>query len=95
MAGSNPERYEELIAALTAYINTLEEQCGVIDAAAEDCIDNMKNDELAIAAARKAHECVKNVLSTRETIQGVINGLQIELNEIYDTIERHKDLYED
>lgn len=90
MPGANPERYEELIAALTAFIMTLEEQCGVIETAAEDCIDNMKKDELAIGAAKKAHECAKNVLSTRETIQGVIDGLQLELNAIYDAIEKYK-----
>ena len=82
MAFADEQSYEEMISTLQDFISQAEEQCGVMESAGEDCVDNTEGDPAAEKANAKLQKCVANIRSTFEAIQGIIAALQAELEEI-------------
>lgn len=82
MAYSDEQSYEEMISILQNYIAQVEEQCGVMEKAGEDCVDNTDNDPAAEQSNAKLQQCVSQIRSSEEAIQEVIVGLQQEMEEI-------------
>lgn len=82
MAFADEQAYEEMISALQTFVSQAEEQCGVMESAGNDCVDNTDGDPAAEASNSKLQACVGNIRATFETIQGIISALQEELEEI-------------
>ena len=82
MAFADEQAYEEMINALQTFVSQADEQCGVMESAGNDCVDNTENDPAAEASNSKLQKCVGDIRSTFETIQGIISALQEELADI-------------
>lgn len=82
MAFADEQAYEEMINALQTFVSQADEQCGVMESAGNDCVDNTENDPAAEASNSKLQKCVGDIRSTFETIQGIITALQEELEDI-------------
>ena len=82
MAYADEQSYEEMISALQTFATEVEEQCGVLESAGNDCVDNTDGDPAAEKANAKLQQCVSNIRATLETIQGIISALQQELEAI-------------
>lgn len=82
MAFADEQAYEEMINALQTFVSQADEQCGVMESAGNDCVDNTENDPAAEASNSKLQKCVGDIRSTFETIQGIISALQEELEDI-------------
>ena len=81
MAFADEQAYEEMISALQNFVSQADEQCGVMESAGNDCVDNTENDPAAEASNSKLQKCVGDIRSTFETIQGIITALQEELED--------------
>ena len=82
MAYADEQSYEEMISALQTFISEADEQCGVMESAGQDCIDNTDGDPAAVAANSKLQKCVGDIRKNFETIQSIISALQQELEDI-------------
>lgn len=82
MAFADEQSYEEMINALQTFLSQAEEQCGVMESAGQDCVDNTDGDPAAEASNSKLQKCVGDIRATFETIQGIITALQEELEDI-------------
>ena len=82
MAFADEQSYEEMISALQMFVSQAEEQCGVMESAGNDCVDNTDGDPAASKANAKLQKCVGQIRATFETINGIISALQEELEEI-------------
>ena len=58
MAYADEQSYEEMISALQTFVSEAEEQCGVMESAGSDCVDNTDGDP----AAEKSNERCSFVL---------------------------------
>ncbi len=85
MAIADETSYEEMIQALQQYLSRLNDHCETLSAAAEDCIDNMEGDVNAEKASGRVQTCVKKISDNFETVQGIIDGLQRELDDLRNT----------
>lgn len=82
MAYADEESYEEMISKLQTFISDVEEQCGVMESAGNDCVDNTDNDPAAAKSNARLQQCVTGIRSATESIQGIISALQQELDDI-------------
>ena len=82
MACADEQSYEEMICALQTYISQVEEQCGVMESAGNDCVDNTEGDPAAEKSNAKLQQCVGNIRSAIESIQAIVAALREELDEI-------------
>lgn len=82
MAMADEASYEEMIQALQNYLKELNEHCETLSAAAQDCVDNMEEDVNSEKAAGRVQTCVGKISENFETIQGIIDGLQSELEDL-------------
>lgn len=83
MAGfANTEDYESMIQSLQKYMGEMQEECAALSSAAEDCVDNTDGDPAAAKSAEKLQGCVSKINSALESIGGVMQALQNELNQI-------------
>ena len=82
MANADEQSYEEMISALQTYVSQVEEQCGVMESAGNDCVDNTDGDPAAEKSNAKLQQCVGKIRSSVEAIQGIIAALQQELEDI-------------
>lgn len=82
MAYADEQSYEEMISALQTFMTEVDEQCGVLESAGNDCVDNTDGDPAAEKANAKLQKCVSEIRATLETIQGIISALQQELEDI-------------
>ena len=82
MAFADEQAYEEMISTLQTFISQVDEQCGVMESAGQDCVDNTDNDPAAEASNSKLQGCVGNIRATFDTIQEIITALQEELEDI-------------
>lgn len=82
MAYADEQSYEEMISALQTYVSQVEEECGVMESAGNDCIDNTDGDPAASTSNEKLQQCVGKIRSATESIQGIIAALQQELEDI-------------
>lgn len=82
MAYADEQSYEEMIAALQNFMTEVEEQCGVLESAGTDCVDNTDGDPAAEKADEKLQICVGDIRGTLETIQNIAYALQQELEDI-------------
>ena len=82
MAYADEQSYEEMISALQTFVSEAEEQCGVMESAGNDCVDNTDGDTAAEKANARLQKCIGDSRSTFETIQGIIAALQQELEDI-------------
>lgn len=86
MAYADEQSYEQMISALQTFVSKAEEQCGIMERAGIDCIDNTDGDPVAEKANAKLQKCVGDIRSTLETIQKIIEALQQELDDIHDAV---------
>ncbi len=54
MAYADEQSYEEMISALQTYVSQVEEECGVMESAGNDCVDNTDGDPAASTSNEKA-----------------------------------------
>lgn len=94
MAVANTQSYEQVISYLQNYVATVGEQCDSLNQAARDCVDNTFGDPNAAKAAQKLSACTADIAGALEDINGVIQDLQEELEEIIET-ERLSQEYDD
>lgn len=88
MAYADEGAYEEMIDALSQFLGTINEQCAVMNSAAEDCVDNTIGDPAAVKSAAKVSECASKIEEQCEKISGIISALNDELEEIRAAAER-------
>lgn len=82
MAHASEESYEEMISALKDFLSKAAEECGVMESAGNDCVDNTEGDAVAEKSNAKLQKCIKDIRVAFEAIQGVITALKEELEEI-------------
>jgi len=82
MAYADEQSYEEMISALQAFVSQVGEQCDVMEGAGNDCVDNTDGDPAAEKSNAKLQQCVSNIRSATESVQGIISALQEELEDI-------------
>lgn len=82
MAYADEQSYEEMISALQAFVAQVGEQCDVMESAGNDCVDNTDGDPAAEKSNAKLQQCVGNIRSATESVQGIISALQEELEDI-------------
>lgn len=85
MAYADTESYEQMIQALQTFLSGLQEQCQAMKAAGEDCLDNTDQDDNVRPRVGELQECVGQIQSTFGTIEGIIQGLQQELQRILES----------
>ena len=77
------ESYQEMIRALQNFMAQTSEHCGVMESAGKDCVDNTDNDPAAVKGNEKLGACLQRIRGTFETVQGVIEALQRELEQVH------------
>lgn len=82
MAFADENSYEQMISALQTFSSETEEQCGVMESAGSDCVDNTDGDPAAEKSNARLQSCVSNIRTALEAIQGIITALQEELEDI-------------
>lgn len=82
MAYADESSYEEMISALQTFLTQAEEQCGVMESAGNDCVDNTDGDPAAEKSNARLQKCLSDIRATFGTIQGIIAALQQELEDI-------------
>lgn len=82
MAYADEQSYEEVISALQTYVSQVDEECGVLESAGSDCVDNTDGDPAASKSNEKLQQCVGKVRAATESIQKIIEALQQELEDI-------------
>lgn len=82
MQVADEESYEEMIRALQNFLSQVSTQCQVMSDAGTDCVDNTENDPAATKAAAKLQSCIGKIRGTFGDIQGIVAGLQKQLNDI-------------
>ena len=88
MAYADEQSYEEMISKLQEFVSEVSEQCDVMSSAGADCVDNTDGDPAAEKSNAKLQECVRNIQSATESIQGIISALQQELEDIREAAAR-------
>lgn len=88
MAHADEQSYEEMISVLQDFLSKAEEQCGVMESAGTDCVDNTEGDAAAEKANAKLQKCIGDIRGTFEAIQGVITALQEELEDIREAVAK-------
>ena len=83
MAYASDESYEAMISALGTYLTTVGEQCGIMSAAAQDCVDNTDEDPAAAKSAAKLNQNIVKINESAELIQKIAKALADELEEIH------------
>ena len=79
MAYVNEQSYEEMMTALRNFKTQIETQCGIMESAGKDCMDNMEEDPAATKSNEKLTKCVAKIRENYETIDKIIAALQDEL----------------
>ncbi len=79
---ADEQSYEEMINELQTFLTEAGEQCDVMQAAGEDCVDNTEDDPAAAGANAKIQKCVGDIRARFEDIQSIIAALQQELEDI-------------
>lgn len=92
MAVANTQSYEQVISYLQNYVGIVSEQCAALNSAASDCVDNTFGDPNAAKAAAKLSKCTQDIGSALEDINGIIQDLQEELEEILETEKLSEEL---
>lgn len=82
MAYADEQSYEEMISALQTYVSQVEDECGVMESAGNDCVDNTDGDPAASKSNGKLQQCVGKIRAATGSIQGIIAALQQELEDI-------------
>lgn len=88
MAYADEQSYEEMISTLQTFVSQVSEQCEVMSSAGTDCVDNTDGDPAAEKSNAKLQECIKNIQSATESVQGIISALQEELEDIREAAQR-------
>lgn len=88
MAFADEQSYEEMISALQTFISQAGEQCEAMSSAGNDCVDNTDNDPAAETSNAKLQKCVSDIRTAIESIQGIIQALQEELQDIREAAAR-------
>ena len=88
MAYADEQAYEEMISELQRFISEGDEQCSALDAAGRDCVDNTDGDPAAEKSSAKLQECTGNIRSAFQTIEGIVQALQQELEDIRAAAEK-------
>lgn len=91
MAMADEQSYEEMISALQTFVSQVSEQCEVMQSAGTDCVDNTNGDVAAEKSNARLQQCVGNIRSATESVQGVIAALQQELEDIREAARRADD----
>ncbi len=81
MAHIDPQSYEEMISVLQSFVSQVSEQCETMQTAGSTCVSNMEGDSAAEKSNAKLQECVSNIRSATESVQGIIAALQEELED--------------
>jgi len=84
MAYASDESYEEMISALNTYLGTIGEQCNVMSAAAQDCVDNTDEDPAAAKSASRLNQNVARINEAAQSIQKIAQALAQELEDIHE-----------
>lgn len=74
--------YEAVINELQRFVTDAGEQCEVLTAAGDDCVDNTDGDPAASKASAAVHKCASDIGKSLEEINDVIKALQEELEAI-------------
>jgi len=82
MAYADEQSYEEVIAGLTKFKQSIISECGRMLKAGQDCIDNMDNDPAAKASCKRLTENIKGVEMNLELIDSVIKEMQAQIERI-------------
>lgn len=85
MAYADEQSYEEMISVLQNYVSQVEEECGVMESAGTDCVDNTDNDPAAVTSNSKLQQCIGKIRGAAKSIQQIIAALQQELEDIRET----------
>lgn len=88
MAYADEQSYEEMISELQNFISEGDEECTILDNAGRDCIDNTDGDPAAEKCSFKLQECTGNIRNAFQSIQGIIQALQQELEHIREAAHR-------
>lgn len=82
MSYADEQSYEEMISTLQAFVAQIGEQCDVMESAGNDCVDNTDGDPAAEKSNARLKQCVGNIRTATEEVQGIILALQEELEDI-------------
>lgn len=82
MAYADEQSYEEVISALQSFMSNVSEACDTMEAAGNDCVDNMDGDPAAEKSNAKLQQCIARFRGTLGTAQNVIAAMQQELEDI-------------
>lgn len=88
MAFADEQSYEEMISALQNYASQVEEECNVMEAAGEDCVDNTDGDPAAEKCSSKLQICTSNIRAATQTILAIAAALQQQMEEIRENAAR-------
>ncbi len=88
MAYADEQSYEEMISALQNFISEGDEECTTLDNAGRDCVDNTDGDPAAQKCSAKLQECTGKIRVAFQSIQGIIQALQQELEDIREAARR-------
>lgn len=79
MAYIDEQSYQEMITALTNFRNQIETQCGIMEQAGKDCLDNMEEDDYAIENHTKLTTCISKIRENYDAINNAIKYLEEQL----------------
>ena len=81
-------RFEAMIEAVGKFIAEVSEACNELTAAGKDCVEQCDNDVPSTKSNEKLTRCVKEFHESLETAGKVKEGLQYELERLYELLRK-------